>query len=263
MTHKRSWLKVLTGPVVGVLSLARLGVSLGPSPAEAQPFAYVSGGVSGLPRTVVIDTATDAVVDMVAAGGGGIAITPDGTRAYVETGNNTVVVIDIPSNTVVDTVAVPAGIRGDGDIAITPDGTRAYVAGPDLVTATVSVIDTDPNSSTYNTVVATVTVVDTPNGAPFGLAVTPDGTFAYVTNMRESQGTSVSVIDTASNIVVARITLTPFDTAARGIAISPDGTRAYVVDAGHSVLWVVDTATNTPITTIAVGGDSVSRLLTK
>ena len=51
----------------------------------------------------------------------------------------------------------------------------------------VSVIDT-----ANNTIVATVGGV----GSPFGVAITPDGTRAYVTNQ---ESTNVSVIDTAIN----------------------------------------------------------------
>src|SRR3989442_656597 len=177
MMRKRLWpTRTLRGSVLCVLSLSLLGVLMGPSPTEARPFAYVSGPLPGI---VVVDTVTDSVVATVAAGGGGIAITPDGTRAYAGSGNNAVVVIDTASNTVIATVTVPAGIRGDGNIAITPNGTRAYVAGPEIGGPnTVSVIDTNPNSSTYNTGVGTVTVGSTPLGG----GSTPDGGLAYVTN---------------------------------------------------------------------------------
>ena len=74
------------------------------------------------PNTLsVIDTATNTVVATVPVGLfplGGIAITPDGTRAYVTNSNsNTVSVIDTATNTVVATV--PVGVSPDG-IAITP-----------------------------------------------------------------------------------------------------------------------------------------------
>src|SRR2546425_6334661 len=260
MMRKRLWPRTLLGSVPCALSLSLLGALMGPSPTEARPFAYVSGPLPGI---VVVDTVTDGVVATVAAGGGGIAIPPEGPRAYAGSGKNAVVVIDPASNPVIATVTVPAGIRGDGNIAITPNGTRAYVAGPEIGgPSTVSVIDTDPSSSTYNAVVATVTVGNT----PFGVAVTPDGAFAYVTNSRDSnvsRGTGVSVINTASNTVVATVTLPPAGhTGARGIAISPDGTRAYVVDAGLQVLWVLDTVTNTLITSITVGNDPVGVALT-
>ena len=41
--------------------------------------------------------------------------------------------------------------------------------------------------------------------------------------------------------------------ALAGLAVSPDGSRAYVTDAGNSVLWTLDTATNTLLRADPVG----------
>jgi YVTN family beta-propeller protein len=65
-----------------------------------------------------------------------IAISPDGSRAYVTNqADNTVSVIDTDAGVVVDTIAV-----GGAPFAITisPDGTRAYVSS--VNSATVSVL---------------------------------------------------------------------------------------------------------------------------
>jgi len=53
---------------------------------------------------------------------------------------------------------------------------------------------------------------------------------------------TVSVIDTATNTVVATIPvgLDPF-----GVAITPDGTRAYVTINGDNTVSVFDTTSNT------------------
>ncbi len=110
--------------------------------------------------------------------------------------------------------------------------TRAYVANR---SNTVSVIDT-----ATNTVVATIPV----GQGPWEVAITPDGTRAYVTNAFSN---TVSVIDTATNTVVATIPV-----GALGVAITPDGTRAYVTN-GSSAVSVIDTATNTVVATIPVG----------
>jgi len=72
-------------------------------------------------------------------------------------------------------------------------------------------------------------------------------TFAYVTNRGSN---SVSVIDTASNTVVATIPVGAFP---EGVAITPDGTRAYVTDFVSNTVSVIDTATNTVVVTIGVG----------
>ncbi|MFC5881829.1 beta-propeller fold lactonase family protein, partial [Streptomyces virginiae] len=139
----------------------------------------------------VINTATNTVVATVPVGDApqGVAVSPDGTRAYVTNyGADTVSVINTATNTVVATVPVGDAPQG---VAVSRDGTRAYVinAGDD----TVSVINT-----ATNTVVATVPVGD----APREVAVSPDGTRAYVTNANDD---TVSVINTATNTVVATV----------------------------------------------------------
>ena len=84
------------------------------------------------------------------------------------------------------------------------------------VSNTVSVINT-----LSNTVVNTVQV----GNGPTEVAITPDGAFAYVTNVHDGCGfdcplSSVSVIATATNTVVATI---PVANDPLGVAITPDG----------------------------------------
>jgi YVTN family beta-propeller protein len=79
------------------------------------------------------------------------------------------------------------------------------------------------------------------------VAITPDGTRAYVANVEDN---TVSVIDTATNTVVVTI---PGIGTPRGVAITPDGTRAYVTNLHNNTVSVIDTATNTVMTTISVG----------
>src|SRR6266478_4562418 len=81
-------------------------------------------------------------------------------------------------------------------------------------------------------------------GVGFGKATAEAQTRAYVTN---SGSNTVSVIDTATNLVVSTI---PVGKVPDGVAITPDGTRAYVTDAGSSTVSVIDIATNTVVATI-------------
>src|SRR5438309_77550 len=67
---------------------------------------------------------------------------------------------------------------------------------------------------------------------------------AYVTNGGDN---TVSVIDTATNTVVATIPVRLFPGE---LAITPDGTRAYVTSPGGATVSVIDTATNTVVATI-------------
>jgi YVTN family beta-propeller protein len=120
----------------------------------------------------------------------------------------------------------------------------AYVT--DFFSAAVLVIDTSTNA-----VVATVPV----GNLPSGVAITPDGAFAYVAN----QGRTVSVIETATNTVVATVPLgpSPFD-----VAITPDGAFAYVTAQSQTqnTVAVISTATNAVVTTIDLGPGSARRL---
>jgi YVTN family beta-propeller protein len=171
----------------------------------------------------VIGTATNTVVATVPVGSFpyGVAVTPDGTHAYVANqGSNDVSVIDTASNTVVATI--PVGNAPSG-VAVTPDGLHAYVTnhptgsgGSGIVT----VIDTATN---------TVEAATIPVGTSLeGVAVAPDGKHVYVANQGSND---VSVIDTASNTVEPATTTVrnaPFDV---GIEPPPSGVPFLVFSA--------------------------------
>src|SRR5262249_57958899 len=104
--------------------------------------------------------------------------------------------------------------------------TNAYVQkssslDPIIQGGTVKVIDT-----ATNTIVATVLLGQM--SRPREVAITPDGTHAYVT----STGivSTVFVIDTATNTRVANVLV---GEDPRGVAITPDGTLAYVAHRGR------------------------------
>jgi YVTN family beta-propeller protein len=120
----------------------------------------------------------------------------------------------------------------------------AYV--PNTNSGTVSVIDT-----AINTIVATVPVVDSPDG----VAIAPDGTRVYVT-IRSGINGRVSVIATATNTEVATVPMER-ENHPWGVAITPDGTHAYVVNGvgtgGLGNVSVIATATNTVVANVRVG----------
>ena len=69
---------------------------------------------------------------------------------------------------------------------------------------------------------------------PHGVAVSPDGTTAYTANQG---GSSVSVINTATNTVTATIAVGSFP---REVAVSPDGTTAYITNYGSNSVSVIN-----------------------
>src|SRR5205814_8582260 len=81
-------------------------------------------------------------------------------------------------------------------------------------------------------------------GIGLGTATAQAQTRAYVTN---NGSNTVSVIDTATNTVVATI---PVGFRPFGVAITPDGTRAYVTNENSNTVSVIDSATNTVVATI-------------
>jgi YVTN family beta-propeller protein len=84
----------------------------------------------------------------------------------------------------------------------------------------------------------------TPGASLFGVAVSPDGKHAYVTD----QNGAVSVIDTATGAALLTFPVSsPF-----GIAVSPDGTKVYV--AGSGGITIFDATTNQSSGFIAAPG---------
>jgi len=117
-----------------------------------------------------------------------------------------------------------------------------------------------------NTLTDTAVAVIPVDFSPFGVAITPNGAFAYVTNTGiicdlcpVSQPPSVSVIDTASYKVVATI---PVGLYPAGVAISPNGAFAYVANFNSNSVSVIDTATNTVTATVTVGTNPLGVAIT-
>lgn len=241
--------------------------------SSAPPFAYVSNGDA----LTVIDTATNAVVATVTAGGPiGVAVNPASTRVYVaDFGSDAVTVIDTATN------AVAASIPVDplpATVAVNPTANRAYVTHRG--SGNLTVIDTATNTvagtvpvggflagvavSPVGTrlyvgevILGEIPVIDVATGTvltripvgktPVGVVVNPAGTRVYVTNYDSNTAT---VIDTASNTVVTTV---PVGSNPAGVAVNPNGTRVYVANVRSNTVTVIDTASNTVLTTIPVG----------
>ena len=164
--------------------------------------------------------------------------------AYVvDNALNSVRVINTLTKTVVAVIPVQWSPFG---VAITPNGAFAYVTNTGAIcdfcgaiqSYSVSVIDT----ATYK-VVTTIPV----GQYPAGVAITPNGAFAYVANFNSN---NVSVIDTATNTVTATVTV---GTNPLGVAITPNGAFAYVTNFASNAVSVIDTVTNTVTASVGVG----------
>lgn len=134
----------------------------------------------------------------------GIAISPDGGRAYVNLLARTVAVIDL--NTLQVLANITTGNPGNrpSAVLIAPDGTTGYIAN--LTNNNVSVFSTATNGIT-----GTIPVGVGPNC----IAITPDGKYLFTTNFGSN---NVSIIDLTNNTV----STIPVGTRPNFVAITPD-----------------------------------------
>ncbi|MSW46351.1 MAG: beta-propeller fold lactonase family protein, partial [Actinobacteria bacterium] len=216
MTHRSSGSRRVLA-ALGVVLAMLLGSAVAitaPAGADAPSFSVVATVGVGSPTAV--------------------AVSPDGSRAYVSNGSgNSVSVIDTSTNEVV--VELVVGLY-PSSVAVSPDGSRVYVANYD--SSSVSVIDTSTNE-----VVATVDV----ESVPRRVAVSPDGSRLYLANSSDG----VIVFDTSTNEVVATVAI--LDDYHQYIAVSPDGSRVYVGNYFDYSVSVIDTSTNEVVATVGVG----------
>jgi YVTN family beta-propeller protein len=189
----------------------------------------------GHDTVTVISTVTNAVVATVGVGAQPwrVVVTPDGAFVYVTHEGDTIVsVISTATNTVVDTIGVG---NARAILAFIPDGTLAYVLVPFVGVQVISTVT--------NTVVDTI--VD-PFVWPAGIAITPDGAFAYIA---ETDSAIVLVLSIASNTVIAKVGVditNPIE-----MIITPDGTMVYMVNpTGGIRVSAVSTASNTEVASI-------------
>lgn len=204
-----------------------LGFSAISDPVQAE-LAYITTS-SGL---AIADTSTNTVLTTLSAIDSpyGVALSPDGSRAYVGAYPNLIYVVDTASRTVVAQLQAPLPEQ----VVVSPDGKWVYASSetsPDL-----SVIDTSTNTVTR--VVPTGLV----NAANIGL--TPDGKKLFVSAASAGYG-SLVVIDTTTFAV------TQIPSSASGctnIAMSPTAPRAYLACGG--VLLILDTSVNTLVRAI-------------
>ena len=152
-----------------------------------------------------------------------LAATSDGTRVYAtRTFHDDIIAVSA------DDLSLIATINVGGDpthVEMSTDGRRAYVSVNTSPGRTV-VVDTDPSSSTYHTVLHSIVLSG--NGST-GLGVHPDGSEVLSLTQRPGPGT-IHGIDTTSHTITRSATLSAGGTSPslNDVAFSPDGTRGYV-----------------------------------
>jgi len=256
-------------------SLARLASALAvvllPSLAAAQPVAYVTNqSLNVVHRFRTTDFVSLGNIP-VGQGPLGIAIpTSGGFALVVNKGSETVSRIDLATGTVTATIPVPGAPTS---VAITPDGAKAYVVqstncpplpeptpSPTPIGPTPLPTPAGPTPSPTPLPPCTVAVIDTASNAvtgsitvgrnPFGIAMAPNGAFAWVTNRDDDD---VSVINTVTDTV---IDVKPAGQTPEGIAVAFG--EIYITNDASNSVSVYREIDFQPLATIPTGGSPIS-----
>lgn len=238
-----------TGVGLATLLLGDGHTGLHLAPALSRNELFV--GASNPPGVAVLSLSTRAQQAFLplARAPRAMALSLDERRLYVvsELGGNLGTVLrtfDTATRAQLAQVTLDATLASD-HIALTPDGTRLYVLhqnqGATNPIGLVRVIDTATSTQITTITAGSVSVNFTFNRT---------GSRLYVLN----SPASVSVIDPATNLVVATISL-PGALVLNNLVFTPDSSKAYL---GRGNVVVINTATNTILTTVASGGVAVA-----
>jgi DNA-binding beta-propeller fold protein YncE len=206
----------------------------------------------------------------------GIATSLDGTRAYVVSSNSLVYELDVSADTPVILHTFNTGTTPTG-IALTPDATQVFVSNIEADSdsnGTLTVYNTQNHTTSliqlpeannitvpYGMQVSPdghkLCVVDLNNAAlyiyrvsdhsllaqipignsPQNVAITPDGTMAYI-----NSANGIDVVDLSSYAVVSTI---PLPTNTSSLSFSYDGLYAYTTGSGNASVYAINTKTQT------------------
>jgi DNA-binding beta-propeller fold protein YncE len=209
---------------------------------------YVSSVSAAYDSVLAFDTDANRVVATypLAFSVTDLAVSPDGRHVYA--GRTAVDGADVA---IVDTatghdhtisVATTAGTTIEC-VRISPDGRRLYVAANSASAAELVVIDTGQNR-----VVSAIEI-----GSPIrDIALSPDGSTAYVGSCGPDFGTVLDIVDVRASAVTNTYKIGDAAGPLSQLAMSRNGQRAYLV--GDQSVTVLSTSTRDVIGSIEIGG---------
>jgi YVTN family beta-propeller protein len=243
--------------LITVLAAAAVAVGTGAQPAVAAGPDYLGLVANANGNSVsVVNTNTMLVTKTITGPVGmefvdprGVAITPDGTKALVTNFDVSYVsVITMSTLTVTSIINLSTGSNGTQlgaiPVAITPDGATALVSSFDSN----SVVPIALSTLTAGNKVTT--------SRPNGIAITADGTTAYVSNSTATGGFTPITISGAG-VLALGTTVNVACVGARGVSVLPNGATLYLGCQNADTLIPIALPSGSPGTPIAIGDGPV------
>lgn len=209
------------------------GIAFSPDGSMALVTNITSDSVS------VVNSASGSVTRTISVpdAPGAVAFGRDGRRAYVtHTGVAAITVLDPANGSVLAPIALP------------DDWTEAIASNPETDSA-VALLSWRPSSLAVISLAGpgSLTRRIPIGGTGIDVALSQDGTKAYVLDNDRNALSSVVVVDLASGAILSR---TPVGHAARDLAISADGTRVLVAHQGSLKAPGSASGANAPLITV-------------
>jgi YVTN family beta-propeller protein len=189
---------------------------------------------------LVFDVATNKVTRTIHGGSDpeNFDLSHDGAQLYISNEDDAAVsVVDLASGTVVKSAKV--GEQPEG-VKVTPDGKLVYVTNEE--SGTLSVFDPAAGK-----VIRTIKV----GHRPRSIAFLPDGSRLYVN--AENDGAVVPVDTVKAKMLKPILLGKPGEIKPMALVMSSDGTKLYSSTGRGHLVFTIDTATNNPLGSVAVG----------
>ena len=172
-------------------------------------------------------------------------------------GSTELVGIDVATDAIVASILIPDSIGDNvggtaGELAITPNGQTAYLA----VEWAREVLPIDLTNQTLGNPIKV-------GNEPVSVAVTPNGSHAYVLGFVNLQHASVVAINTSNRSTGKAVRVGPLESAgAGGLAITPDGRTVWVSSAENGTVTPISARTGKAGKPISVGAFPTSLAVT-
>lgn len=239
----------LIDTVKGAVALAVIDVEEPLAVALSGNRAYVSSTSAEHDSVLTFDTKSDEIVAEypLAFSVTDLAVSPNGRHLYG--GRTDVEGADVA---ILDTktgkedavrIAATAGTT-TGCVRVSPEGRRLYVAANGSSTAHIVMVDA-VQKRVLNAIEIASPIRD--------IALSPDGTTAYVGSAGPDFGTVLDIIDTRTSTITSTHKIGDVAGLVAQLTVSRDGERAYLV--GDQGVTVLSTATQDVIGGISVAGD--------